>query len=174
MALEKRDFAQLEQYLNRPSGMLEKRFSDQMIEIKRHQQMLFEEYDNRLKPVIEVQMEHTKKFDALFEMVAMNTEAITMNTLAIDKNTINIEKNNVAIAANTAKIDMNTQGIAANTAKIDLNTQAIANSEKKIDMNTETLESVKVIISRNVDLADHDHLEKRVTHLEKKLLTSGA
>ncbi|HLB95826.1 MAG TPA: hypothetical protein VJK26_02910 [Patescibacteria group bacterium] len=55
---------------------LKKIINDQTQEIQRHQKMLLEEFQSRLKVVAEVQVEHTKKFDALFEMVAMNTETL--------------------------------------------------------------------------------------------------
>jgi heptaprenylglyceryl phosphate synthase len=52
-------------------------------EIKRHQKMLLEEFQSRLKVVAEVQVDHTEKFkeiskklDAIMEMTALNTENI--------------------------------------------------------------------------------------------------
>lgn len=52
-------------------------------EIKRHQKMLLEEFQSRLKVVAEVQVGHTEKFkeiskklDAIMEMTALNTENI--------------------------------------------------------------------------------------------------
>lgn len=59
--------------------------NDQTKELERHQKMLLEEFDSRLKIVAEVQVEHTKKFeiiarklDAIMEMTAMSTEQIEL------------------------------------------------------------------------------------------------
>ena len=57
---------------------IEGKIAAQTKEMQRHQQMLLEEFDSRLKVVAEVQIDHTKKFDALFEMVALNTEQLEM------------------------------------------------------------------------------------------------
>lgn len=61
------------------------KLAEQTEEIQRHQKMLLEEFDSRLKIVAEVQVEHTKKFevifgklDAIMEMTALNTENIEM------------------------------------------------------------------------------------------------
>lgn len=54
----------------------EKLLKSQTEEIKRHQKMLLEEFDSRLKVVAEVQVDHTEKLDAIFEMVAFNTEQL--------------------------------------------------------------------------------------------------
>ncbi|KKQ74157.1 MAG: hypothetical protein US94_C0012G0007 [Berkelbacteria bacterium GW2011_GWB1_38_5] len=57
----------------------------QTVEMQRHQKMLLEEFDSRLKIIVEVQVDHTKKFneifkklDAIMEMTALNTENIEM------------------------------------------------------------------------------------------------
>lgn len=44
----------------------EKLLKSQTEEIKRHQKMLLEEFDSQLKVVAEVQVDHTKKLDAIF------------------------------------------------------------------------------------------------------------
>lgn len=64
---------------------LKKLLKEQTDEIKRHQKMLLEEFNSRLKVVAEVQVgdtkkliDHTKKLDALMEMVALNTEQLDL------------------------------------------------------------------------------------------------
>jgi len=49
---------------------------EQTEEINRHSSMLLEEFQSQLKIVSEVQVEHSRKLDALLEMVAKNTENI--------------------------------------------------------------------------------------------------
>jgi len=51
---------------------------EQTEEINRHSSMLLEEFQSQLKIVAEVQLEHSRKLDALLEMVAKNTENIEM------------------------------------------------------------------------------------------------
>jgi hypothetical protein len=53
-----------------------KLLTEQTEEIKRHEKMLLEEFQGQLKIVAEVQIEHSRKLDALLEMVANNTENI--------------------------------------------------------------------------------------------------
>lgn len=53
-------------------------FKEQTDEIQRHQKMLLEEFSGRLKVIAEVQTDHTRKIDAVMEMVAMNTEQIDL------------------------------------------------------------------------------------------------
>lgn len=67
---------QIEKRLDGHTAKIEIRLDEQSEETKRHQQMLLEEYQGRLKPVIEVLSDHTTKLEALFEMVAMNTETL--------------------------------------------------------------------------------------------------
>jgi len=47
--------------------------SQQTEEIKRHENVLLEEFQSQLKVVAEVQVEHSRKLDALLEMAANNT-----------------------------------------------------------------------------------------------------
>ena len=51
---------------------------EQTEEINRHSSMLLEEFQSQLKIVAQVQLEHSRKLDALLEMVAKNTENIEM------------------------------------------------------------------------------------------------
>jgi len=53
-----------------------KLLTNQTKEIKRHGKILLEEFQGQLKIVAEVQIEHSRKLDALLEMVANNTENI--------------------------------------------------------------------------------------------------
>ena len=53
-----------------------KLIQEQTDEINRHSSMLLEEFQYQLKVVSEVQLEHSRKLDALIEMVAKNTENI--------------------------------------------------------------------------------------------------
>jgi len=53
-----------------------KLIKEQTEEINRHSGMLLEEFQSQLKVVSEVQVEHSRKLDALIEMVAKNTENI--------------------------------------------------------------------------------------------------
>jgi len=55
-----------------------KLLKEQTEEINRHSSMLLEEFQSQLKIVAEVQVEHSRKLDALIEMVANNTENIEM------------------------------------------------------------------------------------------------
>ena len=53
-----------------------KLLTDQTEEIKRHGEMLLEEFQSQLKIIAEVQIDHNRKLDALLEMVANSTENI--------------------------------------------------------------------------------------------------
>ena len=53
-----------------------KLIKEQTEEINRHSSMLLEEFQSQLKSVSEVQVEHSRKLDALLEMAAKNTENI--------------------------------------------------------------------------------------------------
>jgi len=53
-----------------------KLLTDQTEEIKRHGEMLLEEFQSQLKIIAEVQIDHSRKLDALLEMVANSTENI--------------------------------------------------------------------------------------------------
>ncbi|MBM3710545.1 MAG: hypothetical protein FJW61_09015 [Actinobacteria bacterium] len=55
-----------------------KLLKEQTEEINRHSSILLEEFQSQLKIVAEVQVEHSRKLDALIEMVANNTENIEM------------------------------------------------------------------------------------------------
>ncbi|MBM3707966.1 MAG: hypothetical protein FJW69_06470 [Actinobacteria bacterium] len=55
-----------------------KLLKEQTEEINQHSSMLLEEFQSQLKIVAEVQVEHSRKLDALIEMVAKNTENIEM------------------------------------------------------------------------------------------------
>ena len=55
-----------------------KLLTDQTEEIKRHGEMLLEEFQSQLKVIAEVQIGHSHKLDALLEMVANNTENIEL------------------------------------------------------------------------------------------------
>ena len=55
-----------------------KLLKEQTEEIKRHEKVLLEEFQTQLKVVSEVQLEHSRKLDALLEMVANNTENIEL------------------------------------------------------------------------------------------------
>ena len=55
-----------------------KLLTDQTEEIKRHGEMLLEEFQSQLKIIAEVQIGHSHKLDALLEMVANNTENIEL------------------------------------------------------------------------------------------------
>lgn len=61
----------------------QKLLEDQTEEIKRHEKILLEDFQSQLKVIAEVQIEqgkklddHSRKLDALLEMVANNTENI--------------------------------------------------------------------------------------------------
>lgn len=47
-----------------------KLLTEQTEEIKRHREMLLEEFQSQLKVIAEVQIGHSHKLDALLEMVA--------------------------------------------------------------------------------------------------------
>ena len=53
-----------------------KLLTGQTEEIKRHGEMLLEEFQSQLKIIAEVQIDHNRKLDALLEMVANSTENI--------------------------------------------------------------------------------------------------
>ena len=53
-----------------------KLIKEQTEEINRHSSMLLEEFQSQLKIVSEVQIEHSRKLDAIIEMVANNTENV--------------------------------------------------------------------------------------------------
>jgi heptaprenylglyceryl phosphate synthase len=61
----------------------QKLLKGQKEEIIRHQKMILEEFQSRIRPIAEVQIENSKKFEAIFkkldalmEMTALNTENI--------------------------------------------------------------------------------------------------
>lgn len=73
----------LKKYLDNQTKAIDAKLDLQTKELERHQKMLLEEFDGRLKIVAEVQVEHTKNFevinrklDAVMEMTASNTENI--------------------------------------------------------------------------------------------------
>ena len=55
-----------------------KLLKEQTEEIKRHEKVLLEEFQTQLKVVSEVQLEHSRKLDALLEMIANNTENLEL------------------------------------------------------------------------------------------------
>lgn len=57
---------------------LQKLLQEQTNELQRHQKMLLEAFESRLQIIAEVQTDHTKKLDALMEMVALDTEQIDL------------------------------------------------------------------------------------------------
>lgn len=77
---------------------LDVKMTEHKEETKRHQKILLEEFDSRLKVVAEGHLDlvrhiedhsriledHSRKLQALMEMVAMNTEAIAMNTETLE------------------------------------------------------------------------------------------
>ena len=54
-----------------------KLLTDQTEEIKRQGKMLLEEFQSQLKVIAEVQIDHSRKLDALLEMVANNTQKLS-------------------------------------------------------------------------------------------------
>ena len=55
-----------------------KLLTGQTEEIKRQGKMLLEEFQSQLKVIAEVQIDHSRKLDALLEMVANNKETIEL------------------------------------------------------------------------------------------------
>lgn len=58
------------------NNKIDLKLAEQTEELERHQKMLSEEFQSHLKVVAEVQVEQTKKLDAIIEMTALNTENI--------------------------------------------------------------------------------------------------
>jgi len=67
---------QIDAKLENQKKQIDAKLEEQTKEIERHQKMLLEEFDGRLKVVTEVVVDYTRKIDALMEMVAMNTETL--------------------------------------------------------------------------------------------------
>lgn len=66
----------LKKLLVEQSNKIDAKLDKQTEELERHQKMLLEEFDNRLKVIGEVVVSHTAKLDAIMEMTASNTENI--------------------------------------------------------------------------------------------------
>ncbi len=82
----------LEQRMDKQSKSIQLQIEDQTKEIMRHQKMLLEEFDSRLKVVAEVQVEHTEKFiiigeklDAVMEMSAENNKNIREMKISLER-----------------------------------------------------------------------------------------
>ncbi len=75
--------------------------------------------------VTHMEVEHSKKFEALFDGYTANTEAIEKNRIAIEKNGTAIDKNRIAIEKNWTAIEKNRIAIEKNWTAIETNTQAV-------------------------------------------------
>lgn len=86
----------IQKLLDAQTKAIDAKFEKQTKEIERHQKMLLEEFQSRLKVIGEVVVSHSSKLDAIMEMTALNAENIELIKGSL-KRKVDIEEHELLI-----------------------------------------------------------------------------